>query len=237
MNRLFSSAQLKAILRLSLVVLAGGGPALAAITMVQSHGVNTSNSTVTNAFVSNTVKGNLIIACVDFGNSTNFVGVTDSQANSFIQIASEVTSSGASIKARCYYAKNIVGGADTVTFTVSSTTTVDSYIHEVSGVDYYAPFDQSCTNTSTATSVSCNVTTTFATDIVFGFSYTAGTTSAGSGFTQDLNTNTNITEHKFVTTIGTYSVTATSTSSAGCTLIAGTFKAPLTFFTKRRDDP
>jgi hypothetical protein len=225
------------IVQLVLLLLMGS-PAWAAITMVQYHGVAVGSATsVTNSFSSNTAAGNLLIACTDYEDSVNFVSISDSQGNALIQFGTEVDNTTAGIKSRCYYSKNIVGGADTITVAVSAKVAIVSYIHEVSGADRSAPLDQSCTASNTANSISCTVTTTIASEIVFGYAYNFSTATAGTGFTTDLTTNQNVTEHRIVTAAGSYIISANLSSTGGGILIAGTFKAPLQFFFKRREDP
>jgi hypothetical protein len=87
-------------------------PAWAAITMVQSHGVVVGSATsVTNTFSSNTATHSLLIACIDFDDTSTFGGISDSQGNAFTQFGIEVDNTSAAVKSRCYYSKNIVGGA------------------------------------------------------------------------------------------------------------------------------
>ncbi len=181
-----------------------------------------SSSAVT--FGASTVAGNLLIACVSWTNTQNFSSIADTQGNSFTQFGPEVNSSSGE-KARCYYAKNIVGGADTITFTLAATAGfMEMYIHEVSGVSYTSPFDQSCSNSMPGGgTISCSVTTTAANEILFGYNQD-NTSSGGSGFTVASTFDGNISEYKVVASAGTYTISTTQ-SSAGI-LIGGTFEGP-----------
>ena len=201
-------------------------PLRAAISMVQANQKSMGNvSSVTLPFGSNTAAGNLLIACVSWSNTQNFVSVADSQGNAFTQFGNELDDGE---KARCYYAKNIIGGADSITFTLNASAgVIEMYIHEVSGVSYASPFDQACSTTAGGGTISCSVTTTAASEILFGYNQD-GTSHlvGGSGFTAVTTFNGNLSEYKVVSSTGTYAINASESGSG--VLIGGAFKGPTT---------
>ena len=214
---------------LFLLLLFATTPLRAAIAMVQvATNAGGGSTTKSATFGSNTSAGNLIIACASFTDTTTFSSVSDTQSNSFTQFGTEVDDGEE--KAHCYYAKNIVGGADTVTFTVAASAYIEMYIHEVSGVSYTNPFDQSCTapylHPGTNT-ISCGVTTTAANEILFGFDVNGNTPTPtpSSGFTADQTTDNNLTEHEVVSSAGAHTI-GMSESNQGV-LIGGTFEGPV----------
>ncbi|MBZ5706570.1 MAG: hypothetical protein LAN63_14565, partial [Acidobacteriia bacterium] len=87
------------------------------------------------SFPKNTAAGNLILVAFDFDASTTASSVTDSQGNAFTAVGSQLTSPGGG-GSRVYYAKNIKGGADTVTVNLSANSSgIELYLTEYSGVD------------------------------------------------------------------------------------------------------
>jgi len=220
------------IAQLLLFGLMASQAARAAITMVQFKGTNQNTvSTLAVSFTSSTTAGNLLIACFAFSSTVTFQSISDTQGNTFTQFGTEVLFSPK--KLRCYYASSILGGADSVTITVSANSGLDLYIHEVSGVQKNSsPLDQGCTATSTTSPVSCSVTTYMPNEILFAVCYSNGNATAGSGFTTDVTNNNNITEHEIVSTRGTYTISATLNGANVILFIAGTFHSP--FFVQRK---
>ena len=227
----------RSVLLFSALLVLTSSSAQAAIAMVQSNGNYTSSaSSFSLAFTSNTTRGNLIVVCLDFSYGSNFSAVSDTQANTFTQAGVEVAASNV-VRSRCYYAPKIAGGADTVTFTITSGPAfMELYIDEVSGAAYSSPLDQFCNVNTTQATVSCGVTAALSNEILIGHSYSQGSATAGTGFTTDSAANGNLTEHKIVSTAGTYTISAGSTGTY-CNLIGIAFKSQLLFFIKRRDDP
>ena len=76
-------------------------------------------SSVSLAFPANTLAGDLLLVAFDYDNSVTPSSVTDSQGNVFTAVGNQLTTPGGALS-RVYYAKNIKGGADTVTVTLSA---------------------------------------------------------------------------------------------------------------------
>jgi hypothetical protein len=161
-----------------------------AIALVQSTGAQTV-SPVTSAvglsasFSSNVGTGNLIVVGVTIGGAGTSATVTDNLGNTYTQAVpfSIVSSSTVAI----FYAKNITGGACTVTAKPSSTQDVTLGICEYSGADTSAPLDTTASSGGTSTSPSSgSATPANANSLIVGALTTGGsaaTITNGSGFT------------------------------------------------------
>jgi hypothetical protein len=103
--------------------------------------VNTSNlvTSGTMTFATNTTPGNALIAVIINSDTSQFgtsapvgsIQLSDSQGNTFSQIGA---TSGGNTQAWMYMAGNIVGGADTVSFSFDQRIRGSIYVYEVSGI-------------------------------------------------------------------------------------------------------
>ena len=75
-------------------------------------------SSLSVSFPANTNARDLVLVAFDYSSSVTPSSVTDSQGNTFTPVGNQLTSPSADSR-RVYYAKNIKGGADTVTVTLS----------------------------------------------------------------------------------------------------------------------
>jgi hypothetical protein len=103
----------------------------------------TSNSLFSAAFASNTMAGNSIIVIVFSSNTSgaaSFANFTDTQGNQFVQIAQSTTTNSSSfvVTTTVFLAQDIVGGADTITFTPTNAGTSGNpglvFLAEISGL-------------------------------------------------------------------------------------------------------
>jgi hypothetical protein len=138
--------------------------------------------------LSSTNPGDLIVLALFVVNSTSVSSVGDTQGNQYLLIGSPQTWSPKNYVERLYYAKNIQGGADTVTVTLSGSKYMEVRAYEYSGLDTSSPLDVSATphtGTSSSTGTTGTLTTTNANDLLFGFFHSDGdtTNTAGAGFT------------------------------------------------------
>jgi hypothetical protein len=117
------------------------------------------------SFPNNTVAGDLIMVGFDFATSATVPSVTDSQVNSFTQVGTQLTSPGGA-RSVVFFAKNIKGGADTVTVNLTANSAyLEVYLSEYSGVDQTNPIDAQAGASGNAGAVSSgNATTTVAGD-------------------------------------------------------------------------
>lgn len=123
-----------------------------AIDFVQATGGRQDNSTsaATGAFPANVTTGNLIVVCIQLYNSTTLTcTVTDSQGNTYTQVGSYQNQSP--FRAAMFYAKNVTGGANTVTVTPSTTSYTRFIAAEYSGADTTSPLDSSAVNAQSST--------------------------------------------------------------------------------------
>jgi len=154
----------------------------------------TASTTVSIAYTAAQVAGDLNVIAVGWNDSKAVVSsVKDSKGNAYALAVGPTVQSGYASQS-IYYAKNIAAaaaGANTVTVTfASAATSPDIRILEYSGADPSNPVDVTAAATgSTATSSSGAVTTTNATDLLFGANLVqTSTTAPCSGFTKRLLT-------------------------------------------------
>ncbi len=77
----------------------------------------------------------------DFDTNSTPSSVSDSQGDTFTEVGTQLTSPGGA-RSRVYYAKNIKGGADTITVNLSSNSAwIELYVSEYSGIDTTNPID------------------------------------------------------------------------------------------------
>jgi len=121
-----------------------------------------------------------------------------------------------------YYAKNIKGGADTVTVTLTANSGwLELFISEYSGADPTNPIDAQVGASGSAGTVSSgNATTTTAGDIIYGFCPADWNCRAGSGFTARSTMNGNLIEDELVGTAGSYAATGTANNGWTMQMVA-----------------
>jgi hypothetical protein len=189
-------------------------------------------STNATAFDSNNIAGDLIVVVVDWNKlSASVSSITDTNGNTYTSAVGPINWNGLAptYRGQIFYAKNIKGGANTVTVTLSAaaTSSFESYIHEYSGADTVSPLDvvSSATSNSGTAMDSGSATTHAANELIFGAGFEAsGVIAAGAGFVTRSTFNSNMTEDKSVTSIGAYNATETGGGNAWIMMMA-TFKA------------
>ena len=161
---------------------------------VQSRGSRAEGAatTIALAFVSNVAAGNLIRIGVGWEGTTKTCTVADSLGNTYTSIlkTSDTTDDQSS---QIFYAKNIAGGACTVTATFSVSAAFRRLVmHESSGADTAAPLDGSngqwevTPGTGTDGCNSLAITPTANNALIWGFGQDTGGADplvAGTGYT------------------------------------------------------
>ena len=213
-----------AVLALSTVLVITSGPLAAVglaaptITYVQGNYLDpqTPQTTVTVTFTAAQASGDLIVVVVGWNDSTAaVVSVADSSNNPYLRAVGPTSISGVESQS-IYYAANIkaaAAGANRVTVTFSGAAQFpDIRILEYRGADLTNPVDVAgAASGNSVSSDSGSVTTTSASDLIFGASVVQTTsTGPGSGFTTRLLTqpDADIAEDRMVTARGSYSATA-----------------------------
>ena len=185
----------------------------AAPTFVQGRAKQVTSGTVNSlAFSSANTAGNLIVVYVSWSNPGT-VTLSDTRQNVYSSVA-PATAWGTlgAWRSQVFYARNIVGGSNTVTATFGTTLTAFGKIdiHEYSGLDRTAPLDVTTSAVGTITAMnSGSATTANAADLLFGAGSSSSTVNAvGSGFTSRVNANGSRTEDRTVAATGSYSASA-----------------------------
>jgi hypothetical protein len=171
-------------------------------------------------FPNNTVKGDLILVGADFSTDA-FSSITDSQGNTFTEVGSQLPDEGG-LLSRVYYAKNINGGADTVTINLSANSSwIEVYLTEYSGVDQTSPIDAQASASGNGGAVSSGVgTTTAAGDLIYGYCVGQSNCTAGSGFTALTTLDRNLVEQEIAGSPGSYAATGNAGSGWAMQMVA-----------------
>jgi hypothetical protein len=169
--------------------------------------------------------GDLNIVVVGWNDTTATVQSVQDTAGNVYSLAIGPTS-GTGLRQSIYYAKNILGGNNTVTVTFTQPATYpDIRILEYKGV---STLDVTAGASGTgSTSSSGSATTTAANELIFGANtVSTDTRGPGSGFTSRIITpiDSDIAEDKIVTTTGTYSATAPLGKTGNWVMQMATFK-------------
>ena len=182
---------------------------------VQAAASTTSGSkkTLSLSFPANTVAGDIILVGFDFATGLTPSSITDSQGNTFTAIGSQLSSPGG-VGSVVYYAKNIKGGADAVTVTLSASSTfIELYLTEYAGMDPTNPIDAEAGASGSAGSVSSgNATTSAAGDVIYGYCVGDTACTVGSGFTARSTFDENLIEDQTAGNAGSYAATASAGS-------------------------
>jgi chitodextrinase len=203
------------------------GPAFVQVVAAQPQ---TNQTTVTVTYTKAQAAGDTDVLAIGWSDVTsNITKVTDSSGNNYAVAAPTVH--GTATSQAIYYAPNIkaaAAGANTVTVTFNTAAAyVDLRASEYSGLDAMAPFDVAASATGSAsTAASPSVKTSYSSELIFGAGDTSGVFSAaGTGFTKRIITNpdSDITEDKTVSAIGSYN--ATGKQSGAWVMQVAAFKA------------
>ena len=189
------------------------------ITFVQVNAATpqSATSSVTVPFKVAQTKGDLNVVVVGWNDTTTTVlSVADDLGNQYVLAAGPIKGTG--LTQSIYYAKDILGGSNSVIVTFSKSATFpDVRVLEYSGADATSPLDVvASASGSSASANSGSATTSAANELIFGADTVAtGNLTAGTNFTPRIVTSpdSDLAEDRTVTTTGTYSATATLSSS------------------------
>jgi len=193
----------------------------------------TAQTSVTVTYATAQTSGDLNIVAVGWDDSvTTVTSVTDTAGNTYALAVGPTVVSGVESHA-IYYAKNIAAAAanaNAVTVKFSDGAPYpDVRILEYSGLDPSSPLDVTAVGTGSSTAAAtAAATTTAASELLFGADYVqTGTSKAGSGYTSRVITRPDgdIAEDDIVATAGSYTASATLSSSGAWVMQMATFRA------------
>jgi len=195
-----------------------------AFVQVAANTPQSPQSTVSVTYPEPQTAGNLNIVVVGWNDATSAVtSVTDSQLNTYLRAVGPTQGTG--LSQSIYYASNIKRGSNMVTVTFDNTVQFpDIRVLEYSGADALDVTAEASGNSDTSSSGSA--TTTQPNELIFGANTVATTTQGpGNGFTSRVITSPdgNIAEDMVVSTAGSYSATASLTSSGPWVMQMATF--------------
>ncbi len=180
----------------------------------QSAGI-TCNSTATCAvsLPGSTAPGTLLMLAFAFPTGPTVTSIADTQGNTFLPVGSALTSPG-SDQTQLYLARNIAGGAESATITLSgSAAFVIPFLTNYSGLNQTSPIDGTPAGaTGSAGAVSSgSMTGSFGNDMVYGFCWGDASCSVGSGFNARSTYDSNLIEDRIQPSPGSFAATATAT--------------------------
>ena len=195
-------------------------------------GAAQSSQSLSVTFPVNTSAGDLVLIAFDHGSSASLSSLTDSQGNVLTPVGNALTSPGGTVS-RVYYAKNIKGGPETVTVTLSTNSPwMELYLTEYSGIDPNNPIDAQAGATGNAGAASSGTaTTTSAGDVIFGYCFADWSCTSGSGFNARSTLDGNLIEDMLAGSAGNYAATGTANNGWTMQMVAlkpasGTVGAP-----------
>jgi len=212
----------------------GAVPGSIAFVQGNTGSAGAGGSSINVAFSSNNTAGNLIVISSPWQSSGSpTASISDTEGNTYAtavgRLAHNLTNP---FYSQIWYAKNIKGGANTVTITYSQSLAgvgagADMEIDEYSGLDASNPFDVSGSATGSSAAVSSSTSTTnAANELIVGlYGGQGGTSSAGSGFTLREASGNDITEDKIVSIVSSYQTTFTQSGAVGWIAAMATFRA------------
>ena len=176
---------------------------------------------LTVSFAANSLPGDVILVAFDFVPPAAFSSIKDSQGNTFTEAGTQLLSPGGG-GSRVYYAKNIKGGADTVTITLSANSAwIEAYLTEYSGVDPTNPVDAQAGASGSAGAVSSGTAkTSYSGDAIFGYCVGDWACTVGSGFTARSTFHSNLIEDALAGSPGSYAATATANNGWTMQMVA-----------------
>jgi hypothetical protein len=193
----------------------------------QTSGNAGASSSYTLVFGSNITAGSTIIVALAMNDSTQALldkemrPPTDNQGNVYYLIAAPPFETTGTLSNKWYAAYNAKAGATTITFQTNSNAG-SAIAYEVAGLAAYAAFDKTASVRQTGTTAynsGATSTTTFANELLLGgFATSAGSAiTAGSGYSNAQHIlasgGTMDAEEQIVSATGTYSATATGSST------------------------
>ena len=189
-------------------------PPPSGINFVQSNSATANSGTsIAIPYTSLQVAGNLNVVAVMSGDTTSSISsITDSNGNTYTRAVGPTTTTG--LQQSIYYAKNIVGGSNTVTVKFnSSASSPNVNVLEYNGLSTSNPLDVTAAASGSGTIASSgSATTTSVNELIVGAGNPSGLfTAPGSGFSNRLiNPFGGISEDQIVNGAGAYAATATN---------------------------
>jgi|GEM_PF-890409 len=200
-------------------------------TLVQAKGLDAGSVQNTSASFTNTTAGNLIVVALRKA-APQTCSIADSRGNNYVLVTT--VDQPDDHRDHLWYAKNIYGGATTVTISCPQVGTTRVALHEFSGIDTGSPLDRVSTNLdSTGTSAIASagsMTTSQANELVFGFCSVGNSSSfnPSSGYSLAQTVGGKIgTLYKTISSTGTHTPSFSISPADVSACIGATFKAAI----------
>ena len=180
------------------------------------------------AFNSNNQAGDLIVVEVFWDDQTKSISsIVDSQGNAYVSAIGPFNFNGVAYRDQLFYAKNIKGGANTVTVTLSGApnTSFEVYVDEYAGADTVSPLDATSVASASANLADSGAATTrYSNELIVGYGENTNALSPGAGFAARSDFNGNLVEDRSVMTPGSYHATINTSGGSTWSMMMATFK-------------
>lgn len=185
----------------------------------------TSAATVAKAYGSNVTAGNLLVATFGWGNSGQTGTVAGSLNGAFTAIASSLATDAGNFRAEVFYLVAGSSGAETITGTSSGNNTQrELVIYELAGASATGIPDSQVGASGSTSNPTTSITIVAQPGWIISYAMaTAGTLTAGSGYTSDLAQNGDLAEHLAYSATGSTSVPYVDASVSHWVITAAAF--------------
>lgn len=188
---------------------------------------NTGATTLARAYGSNVTAGNLLIAtCMWAGSATITCTVSGSLNGALTAIAGSLaTNAGSVTRAQVFFKVAASSGAETLTMTTSgSTATREIVIYEVAGAAAAGHPDASSGPSGTSTNPTTTITTVAQPGLIVSYcSDSAGTVTAGAGYTGSVAQNGDQGQYKTYAATGSTSIPYVNVTNGQWVITAASF--------------
>ncbi len=193
----------------------------AAFVQATAKAAAASSKSLSLSFPANTLTGDVILVAFDHDTTSPPSSVTDSQGNVFISVGSPLTSPDGR-RSRVYYAKNIKGGPDTITVTLSANSAwFDISLTEYTGLNQSNPIDAQAGAAGHAGPVSSGSAKSSLTgDVLYAYCVGELTCTVGSGFAARSAVNYDVVADKLAGAPGIYAATGSANGGWSLQLVA-----------------
>lgn len=187
----------------------------------------TSAATLAKAYGSNVTAGNVLVAIFLWGSSTQTATVSGSLNGAFTAIATSLaTQAGGPFRTEVFYKVAASSGAETITATCSGNNSQrEIVIFELSGADTGTIPDSQIAATGSSANPATNITIVAQPGMIVAYgASTAGTVTAGAGYSSAVAQNGDASESKVYSATGSTSVPFIDASIGSWIISAAAFR-------------
>jgi hypothetical protein len=209
---------------------ATGTATAAGIQTVQhaAQGFEYSTSNISLAFPSNVTAGDTLIVTGTASRPRSTITISDSAGDTFVPVIGPVSDPNQDVTAYIWIVTNAKGGPDTATLTPNGADALEIHVSEWAGISQVSPVDQTASATGNGSQISSGAkTTTQNGELILGYAFANGNSTAGAGFTGLSLINGDLDEYQIQAVAGSTAATFTQQPSGNWLALMATFKPAL----------